>query len=301
MQTYYEKIPLAEKSAFYYKELDMPQFDAPRHFHPEYEIMYVMKSQGKRFVGDNISAYRENDLVLLGPNLPHYWYKEPDINKPQHVNAIVIQFKPDFLLHGFLSKLEMKPLADMLQLSSRGIKFDKKTSLKVYPKLKNLKKETGFKRVLLFLDILHQLSQTEKYTLLCSSGYKPTTSPDDSQKIGRIYQYILDHFLDEIVLDEVAELAGMTKTAFCHYFKKRTRKNFSKFVNEMRIGHASRLLIETDMNVSEICYASGYKNLSNFNRRFKELNGNSPLEYRKQFQSQRILPSENFDQEPLSF
>jgi AraC-like DNA-binding protein len=292
MYTYFEKIPLSEKISFYAKELDLPQFDAPRHFHPEYELMCVKESSGKRFVGDNMSQYEAGDLVLLGPDLPHYWHND-DPNKTR-VKAIVVQFRDDFPGDPFLQKLEMQELRRMLDRSNRGIHFSPKISDKIMPQLNHLIHLRGFERVILLLSILNQLSHDQSFELLASAGFVPETDLYDCEKINKIHQYILKSYRDNVKIDEAASLVNMTKSAFCHYFKKRTRKNFSRFVNEMRIGHASKLLVETDYSISEICYDSGFRNLSNFNRRFKEINEISPQEYRQQFRQELILPSKSF-------
>lgn len=292
MYTYFEKIPLSEKISFYAKELDLPQFDAPRHFHPEYELMCVQESTGKRFVGDNMSQYVAGDLVLLGPNLPHYWHNdEPEKTK---VKALVVQFRDDFPGDSFLQKLEMQELRRMLERSSRGIHFSNEISNKVMPQVNQLLHLRGFDRVILILSILNQLSHDPSFELLASARFVPETDLYDCEKINKIHQYILKNYRESIKIDEAASLVNLTKSAFCHYFKKRTRKNFSRFVNEMRIGHASKLLVETDYSISEICYDSGFRNLSNFNRRFKEINEISPQDYRQQFRQELILPNNSF-------
>ena len=294
MQVYYEKIPIADKSSFYVKELKLPQFDAPRHFHPEYELMYVLESRGKRFVGDNISDYKEDDLVFLGPNLPHYWHKESGYTVKANVHAIVVQFGEDFPGSDFLSKLEMKQMKILFKKSKQGCMFSLETALRVKPLFRQLLTLNGFERVLQFFTILNLLANDDEVQLISNAGYLSPPAFYDSSKMNKIYQYILKNYLDEIDINEVAQLVNMSKSAFCHYFKKRTRKNFTRFVNEIRIGHANRLLIETEKSISEICFASGYKNLSNFNRRYKEIFKISPKEYRQQFQAEQINPGENF-------
>ena len=294
MQVYYEKIPIADKSSFYAKELKMPQFDAPRHFHPEFELMYVLESRGKRFVGDSISDYKENDLVFLGPNLPHYWYKESGFKSDKDVHAIVVQFGQDFPGPDFLNKLEMRQMKRLFEKSERGCMFSLDTALRAKPLLLQLLALNGFERVMHLLAILNLLAKADDFLLLTNAGYVPHLNSYDSEKMNKIYQYVLNNYLEEVDINAVALLVNMGKSAFCHYFKKRTRKNFTRFVNEMRIGHANRLLIETEKSISEICFASGFKNLSNFNRRYKEIFKISPKEYRQQFRMQQINPGENF-------
>lgn len=290
MTIYFEKIPITDRASFYVKELHMDQFDAPRHFHPEYEIMFVKESWGKRFVGDNISIYQPQDLILLGPNLPHYWYNESS----QKVKATVIQFPPDFLDLQMLQKPELKPIKSLMQKAMLGLTFNQEDISGLSPGINRLKQLQGFESFMELLQILHYLASCKQVETLVSPGYQANLNPSENERINRIYNYILKNYQKDINLDEAADLAHLNKSAFCHYFKKRTRKKFSAFVNEVRVGHASRLLMETNKNISEIAFASGFKNLSNFNRRFKEINHISPMKYRGQFNQEKIAANPNF-------
>lgn len=292
MQTYFEKIPLTGNSALYIKELKKKNFDAPRHFHPEYEIMLVMASAGKRFVGDNLSDYQPRDLVLLGPDLPHYWFREESQSNEQ-VHALVIQFAPDFPGAEFLSKLEMREISKMLVKARKGLHFDVDAYEKIIGNALKLLDYQGFERIIRFFSILDTLSRFEATTLV-SEGYQTDLDNKDSEKINKVYKYILENYTGEINFSEAAQMVHMNKTSFCHYFKKRTRKKFSDFVNEVRIGRAARLLLETSKNVTEIGYECGYKNMANFNRRFKEIKGMTPSGYRRLFNQEHIAPNASF-------
>lgn len=295
MQAYLEKIPIGQSAVLYAKELTMPQFDAPLHFHPEYEIMMVLESRGTRFVGDHVSDYREGDLVFLGPNLPHYWHKGIDsVYGEDHVNAIVIQFSAELIGKSQLETLEFSSLKRLFERSVNGVRFYEDTFAEAACKIRQTLVATGFNRIISLFEVLNILASAKNWQTLASAGYKPDLNQADNDRINKIYRYILDHYLEEVDLEEAASLIHMNKSAFCHFFKKRTRKNFSRFVNETRIGHAAKLLIETSGNISEICYQCGFKNLSNFNRRFKEIKKMSPVEYRRQYNRPNIAPQKNF-------
>jgi AraC-like DNA-binding protein len=294
MYAYLEKIPLSADKAFYIKELQQENFDAPRHFHPELELMMVFQSAGKRFVGDNVSDYSSGDLVLLGPNIPHYWYRETSVMDDGPVHALVIQFPQSFPGADLLNRLEMQEIKKLLHFSSQGIRFRPEVLAELREPALSITKATGFTRIIRFLEILDHLSRQHDFELLSSPGFNAVPDQEDCSKMNRLYEYILENYTREISFREAARLADMNPSAFCHYFKKRTRKNFSQFVNEIRTGRAAKLLIESDLNVSEICFACGFRNLSNFNRRFREINKISPMEYRKSFRQQKIAPAEAF-------
>lgn len=299
MQAYLEKIPIDQSAALYIKELNMQQFDAPLHFHPEYEIMMSLKSRGIRFVGDNISDYKEGDLVFLGPNLPHYWHKSVDgIYGDEPVHAIVIQFSGDLLGQPQLDMVEFSAIKSLFERSVYGLAFSADTFTLVNGKIRSALHANGFERIMCLFEILHTLAATKDWQTLATHGYKPTLNHSDNDRIEKIYRYILDNYLGSIDLGEAASLISMSKSAFCHFFKKRTRKNFAQFVNETRIGHAAKMLIETSRNISEICYASGFNNLSNFNRRFKVIKKMSPAEYRNFYNQEHIAPKQNFIKTP---
>lgn len=295
MQAYLEKIPIGQSAAIYVKELNMPQFDAPLHFHPEYEIMMALKSRGVRFVGDNVSDYQEGDLVFLGPNLPHYWHKSADgMYGETPVHAIVIQFSEALIGQSQLEMVEFSAIKTLFERSVYGLKFSTETFMRVNGKIRKMLHANGFERVICLFEILHELASADDWQSLATHGYKPTLNHADNDRIEKIYRYILDNYRGAIELEEAASLINMNKSAFCHFFKKRTRKNFAQFVNETRIGHAAKMLIETSKNISEICYESGFNNLSNFNRRFKEIKKMSPAEYRRLYNKENIAPKQNF-------
>ena len=248
------------------------------HFHPEYEIVYISNGRGKRHIGDHISFFEDGDLILLGPNLPHFGFSE-EIYEP-HVE-IVVQMKEDFLGNAFISKPEMSAIKQLFERSRHGISFKERIRKQVGERLEQLHEKNSFDRLLELLSILQELAQSAEYEVLNAEGFTLEVNAQDQGRINVVYEYVEQHFLDNTRLDEVASLVNMTTPAFCRYFKKLTRKTFSQFVNEYRIAHACRLLGNESLSIAAISFDSGFNNLSHFNRQFKAITGSSPREYRK--------------------
>jgi len=249
------------------------------HFHPEMELVYVNKGQGKRHIGNHLSYFNNSQLLLIGSNLPHNGFTD---RLTTNGSETLIQFKEDFLGTGFFEVPEMKKVKDMFERSKKGILFGIKTKQKVGKKIEKLAEKEGFKQIIVLLEILNTLSKTEDYTLLNADGYAFETEPQDSAKIDSIYKYINENFKEHISLDEIADVASMTVPAFCRYFKKVTGKTFTKLVNEYRVVHATKLLSESQTSITDIAFECGFNNFSHFNKLFKEITGKSASKYRNE-------------------
>ena len=285
MKIMHEQISFAPRTMLKVKWDDFPHFTYPWHFHSEYEIVYVVKSSGKRFVADSVEAFGEGDLVLLGSNLPHF-YKNvitDDSDKENRVNAIVVQFHKDFFREEINSYPEFHAISELLKRASRGISFSKTQGEKIGKMLKRLLKLNGLERMLYFIKIMDAMARNEHYRLLASSGYQISGHKELNSRLDKIMHYINSNYQRKLSQEEIASSIGMTPAAFCRYFKEKTGKGFIFFVNEMRIGYACKLLIENHLSISQICYECGFNNLSNFNRAFKRLTGYTPGEYQQQF------------------
>ncbi|KAB7730278.1 helix-turn-helix domain-containing protein [Rudanella paleaurantiibacter] len=273
--------PVAESFAVH--ELTEPHFDPNWHFHPHYQLFLVEKGTGTRFIGDSIRPFAEGDFVMLGPNLPHLWrsdkpYFERDSGLQTH--GIVVYFTENFLGDTFFAQREMGLLRQLLENARRGLEWLSPTRDRAIELLRRVQQtEPGFERVLALLNLLHELSRTSDYQFITSLGYTNTVKPSETDRIQVVHDYVMSHFHDHICLDTVADLAGMTPSAFCRYFKMRANKTFSNFVAEVRVGHACKLLMDGSMSVTQISYESGYRTLSNFNRQFKEVTGKTPSTY----------------------
>jgi AraC-like DNA-binding protein len=247
------------------------------HFHPEIELVYVNKGQGKRHIGNHLSYFNNSQLILLGSNLPHHGFTD---RLTSNGSETLIQFKPDFLGSTFFEIPEMNDIEQLFERGKKGILFKPETKKVVGSKIENLINYDGFDRIVKLLEILNDLALSEDYTLLNVDGYAFETKPQDSTKIDIIYKHINANFKNHISLEEIADKVSMTVPAFCRYFKKATGKTFTKLVNEFRVVHATKLLSESQMTITDICFECGFNNFSHFNKLFNEFTGKSASAYR---------------------
>lgn len=255
------------------------QIQAFWHFHPEIELIYVNKGKGKRHIGTHLSYFSNSQLLLIGSNLPHNGFTD---RLTTNGSETLIQFHPDFLGNTFFSIPEMKKVNALLEKAKKGLLFGVKTKTKLGPKIEKIAEKEGFKQILILLEILNTLSKSDDYTILNADGYALETQPQDSSKIDVIFKYVNENFDRHITLDEIAELVSMTVPAFCRFFKKTTGKTFTKMVNEYRVVHATKLLSESQMSISEISFECGFNNFSHFNKLFKEFTGKPASKYRSE-------------------
>nr|WP_262902001.1 AraC family transcriptional regulator [Winogradskyella vincentii] len=247
------------------------------HFHPEIELVYVNKGKGKRHIGNHLSYFNNSQLLLIGSNLPHNGFTDRlTINGTE----TIVQFREEFLGQHFFNVPEMEAISNLFDRAKSGILFGVKTKQKFGKRIEKLSEKEGFKKILLLLEILHGLAKSEDYVILNADGYAFETEPQDSAKIDIIFNHINDNFKEHISLDEIADKVSMTVPAFCRYFKKVTGKTFTKLVNEYRVVHATKLLSESQMSITDICYDCGFNNFSHFNKLFKEFTGKSASKYR---------------------
>ncbi|WP_290699606.1 AraC family transcriptional regulator [Lacinutrix sp.] len=249
------------------------------HFHPEIELVYVNKGKGRRHIGNHMSYFNNSQLILVGSNLPHNGYGNRLTAKGKET---LIQFHPDFLGKDFFSLPQMNSIALLLERAKKGVLFKPETKKKVGEKITKLTKYEGFKRVIKLLEILHILAEADDYVLLNADGYAFEAKLQDNAKIDIIFKYVNSNFREHISLDTIAEQVSMTVPAFCRYFKKATGKTFTKLVNEYRVVNATKLLVESKMSITEVCFECGFNNFSHFNKLFKEITGKNASKYRSE-------------------
>ncbi|WP_242083806.1 AraC family transcriptional regulator [Aestuariivivens sediminis] len=249
------------------------------HFHPELELVYINKGQGKTHIGNHLSYFNNSQLILIGANLPHNGFAD---RLTANGSETTVQFKQDFLGEDFIKIPEMANVVALFDRAKKGIRFKIETKEVIGPKINDLIKYDGLERVLKFLEILHYLANTEDYSLLNADGIALETNPQDSVKINTIYKYVNANFQRHITLDEIADKVSMTVPAFCRYFKKTTGKTFTQLVNEYRVVHATKLLNESQMSVADVCFECGFNNFSHFNKQFNDITGKSASQYRKE-------------------
>lgn len=260
-------------------------FNYPLHFHPEYELNFIHKGKGvRRVIGNHIGEISDYELVLVGPNLPHCW----EIHNCQNegIHEITVHIQKDLLDETLLSRSVFKPIKDMLKTSLQGISFSEETIKAIMPRLKELPKKGGINYFLEFVSILHDLSISEDQKVL-STSISNLDNYDKSDKIKKVQKHVQENFQRKISLGEISSLVNMTSVSFNRFIKKRTGKTFVAYVNSMRISHASKLLIETDLSVGEIAFKCGFNNLANFNRMFKKIKNNTPSEFKTEFNNVR--------------
>jgi AraC-like DNA-binding protein len=275
-----EITPIGEEDLFIVLNHPHAKFDYAAHFHSDYEINMVINGKGKRIVGDCVAPFSDIDLVMVGPNIPHRWVSESDHDEAH------IQFHKETLEYPIINKKIFYPIKQLFTDSSYGIEFSQETSLALKDTILNLSHRQGVDSALEFFKILYHLSISENQKLLLAANNERDFAirESKSRRINKVIAYIQEHFQEEISLELVASSVGMSESAFSHFFKKRTNRSFIDFLNDIRIGNAAKILYETSNTISEICYASGFNNVSNFNRLFKKKKGQTPTEYRENVQ-----------------
>ncbi|GAB3759175.1 AraC family transcriptional regulator [Spirosoma pomorum] len=274
-------------ASFVAKKLTEPYFDPNWHFHPHYQLFLVEEGTGTRFIGDSIKPFGPGDLVFLGPNLPHLWRSDQEYfsrQSLQQTRGIVVYFSEDFLGTSFFKNQEMAYIRQLLDHSRKGLEWTGATRDRIVETLQSLVRQPiDFTRVLNLLTLLDELSHATDYRFLTSPNYSNTVKPNETDRMQLVHDYVLGHFPEELSLETVADLAGMTAPAFCRYFKTRANKTFSEFVSEVRIGHACKLLMAGKLSITQVSYESGFRTLSNFNRQFKDITGQTPSIYVKTY------------------
>ncbi len=247
------------------------------HFHPETELVYVSDGRGKRHIGDHISTFRGGDLIMLGPNVPHFSFTE---NMTDAHEEVVLQLREDFLGADFFDLPELLAVKTLFERARRGITFHGEAKAEAGRRLLAMIDRPPFERLLGLLDVLHLLAVTTEYQLLNADGFGVEAGAVDHERMTLLYEFVQENYARSVTLSEVAELVSMTEPAFCRYFKKLTHKTFTQFINEFRISHACRLLGDESLTISAVAFDSGFNNLSHFNKQFRLTTGVSPREYR---------------------
>ncbi|SIT10645.1 transcriptional regulator, AraC family [Zobellia uliginosa] len=291
MKLTYKQTEKRPENSFLARQDRLPCIEQNWHFHKELELIYFIKSSGTRYVGNSIGSFGPGELYLIGSNVPHLFknHKEyyQDQQEAEAVNLIVIKFESNFLGREFLDLTESQKLKSLFQLADRGIKFSKATTYMVHNLITGLVGDQGLSSVVGLLNVLDTLSISENYKTLCSEVIANTYNNNEKDRMGKVITFLTENFEKKIELEKVASIAHMTPNAFCRYFKKRTRKSFTQYLNEIRLRNACKLLIEGEMQISTICYQSGFNTLTNFNRQFKALMNITPTEYMHKYNKKK--------------
>jgi AraC-like DNA-binding protein len=286
MQPKLEKIPIHLSSSIAVKREITPYMDYPWHYHPEYEIIFVEKSYGIRLMGNHIGNFNDGDLMFISSNLPHVWRNDKDFykgNKDLFVDVYVIQFLEDALMRGFFDLPEFTQIKKLFKLGQQGVLIRGKDHKKISSLIKEVYNTSGIERLILFIKTLETIANTSDYELLSGIGFANSVTTEDTERINKVMSFLMDNYTKEFNLQEIAHIVNLNKSSFCRYFKNRTHKTCSQFLNEIRIAHACKLLINSNMTISEIGYEVGYNNISHFNRQFKLITSLTAREYVKKY------------------
>lgn len=283
-----EITPLTESDCFTFFKRVKSQFDFPLHTHEEFELNFIMNAKGaKRIVGDHSDVIDDLELVLVGSNLPHAWFTHQC--KSEEITEVTIQFHRDLFEEKFLKRNQLSFVRTLLERSAKGIVFSAETAENLKPRFMNLHQKSGFDSVLELMSILHDLSISRNMHTLSNTSFSNDSLSYNSRRIVKAFEYLQSNYDKNITLEEISKLVGMTEVSFSRFIKKRTGKTFIDSLNEIRIGHASRLLIDTTHTISEISYQTGFNNLSYFNRIFKARNHATPKEFRENYSGTRTF------------
>ena len=279
-----EITPLTQSDCFSVFSRTKTEFDFPLHFHEQFELNFIKNAAGaKRVIGDHVEEIGDIELVLVGSNLQHGWFTHKC--KDKIIHEITIQFHRDLLDEKFLQRNQMSFIKNLFQRSSRGILFSRSVSLSIMPRLVDLTNRSGFDSVLELMSILHDLSISRNFRTLSDASFNKEISSYSSRRIDKIMEFVNHNFSQNVTLADAARIAGMTEVSLSRFFKLRTGKTFVDTLNDIRLGHASRLLIDTTHSINEIAYKCGFNNMSNFNRIFKKKKDSTPKDFRHAYTS----------------
>jgi len=284
-----EITPLTQSDCFTLFSRVKTAFDFPLHYHEEFELNFIQNAKGaRRMVGDHMEDIDELELVLVGPNLQHAWFTHKCHSK--EIKEITIQFHKDLFDEKFLRRNQLSFLRALFEKSLRGILFSPETTQQLAPRIIELNQKHGFDSVLELISILHDLSTSRNIRVLSDSSFNNTEQfTYNSRRIEKTFEYMNQNFDRPIALGEVARLANMSEVSFSRFFRQRTGNTFIDSLTEIRLGHASRMLIDTTQSIAEVAYNCGFNNISNFNRIFKKKKNCTPKEFRESYSGTRIF------------
>ncbi|WP_431213130.1 AraC family transcriptional regulator [Puia sp. P3] len=279
-----EITPLTQNDCFTIFSRLKKEFSFPLHYHEELELNLIINAKGaRRIVGDHIDTIDDMELVLVGPNLYHAWFTHQC--KSEEIREVTIQWHKDLFEDKLLRRNQLSFIRSMMERSKKGILFSRETTEALAPRILSLNQKQGFDSVLELLSILHDLSTSRNMRTLSDASFTNQHFTYNSRRIEVAFEYMNSNYDKQISLGEVAKMVNMTEVSFSRFVKKRTGNTFIDSLNEIRLGHASRMLIDTTHSISEISYHCGFNNISNFNRIFKKKKTCTPKEFRENYNS----------------
>lgn len=283
MAPYLELVGIQEQESFKVWTHGYPYETVRWHFHPEYELNLVTHTSGRFYVGDQTGTFAPGQLYMVGPNVPHNWISEVPDHQPVPERCVVLQFSHKSMLGGMEAFPELGQIERLLKDAQRGIQFSAATSAKAEPLMRDLLHVKGFQRVQKFLTLLEILTSATDSTLLASPSFQPDTQDYQSSTINQVLSYLADHLDEQLSESDMARYAGMEPSAFSRFFRRHTDVPFIQYLNRLRINKACEMLISSDTPVTDICYACGFNNVSNFNRQFLSQKNMPPSRFRRYY------------------
>ncbi|RZJ61596.1 MAG: AraC family transcriptional regulator [Hymenobacter sp.] len=283
-----EITPLTQNDCFMLFSRVKKEFNFPIHCHEEFELNLILNAAGaQRVVGDHLETIGSLELVLVGPNLPHAWFTHEC--RSGEIREVTIQFHKDLLDERLLRRNQLHFIQKMFENAQRGILFAPDTAARLRDRILSLEQKMGFDSVLELFSILHDLSASRNLRVLSDASFTNEQQTYSSRRIEKVFEYLNAHYAHQITLAEVAKIANMPEASFSRFIKKRTGNTFIDSLNEIRLGHASRMLIDTTHSIAEVAYKCGFNNISNFNRIFKKRKNYTPKAFRQSFSGTRVF------------
>jgi AraC-like DNA-binding protein len=284
MKPQHLKLAKNPSNSFSVRQDKFPNINNRWHYHSEVELIHFHKGAGTQFVGDNIKGFSDGDIVLVGSNLPHFWKYESYIEDESDAPfSTVIHFNENFWGEKFLDLPETKVIKNLLDRARRGLLINRDACPIIGRLIEKIYSSEGITRIVALIECLTEFANSHDSVTLCSMGFQYDFSESENERLNAIYDFTIKNFKDKILLEEVAELAGLVPNSFCRYFKSRTGKTYSQFLIELRVGYACKLIIENKINMKQLCFESGFHNFSCFHKNFKKITGKSPKNYQNQF------------------
>ncbi|MBS0030914.1 AraC family transcriptional regulator [Chitinophaga sp. 22321] len=274
-----------EQRVFLVKEITQPYFSTEFHFHHECQLVYVVESAGRRIIGDNIEYFESGELIFVGSNTPHVWHNEQKYFEGKdklQARSLALYISPDLLVEHLDPFGNVSAVKNWLKKAQRGIQFYGNAKTAILTLMQQMLREQDLPQTISFMTLLQKMMVTKEYRLLAGTNYVNLYSDKDQSRMDNVFKYIFRHFKRDIPLSEIAAIAGINVHSFCRFFKSRTQKSFTHFVNELRIGYACRLLQEKEMSMAELSNKCGYRNTTHFNRFFKKIKGKTPRDYKRE-------------------
>ncbi|MFY7909454.1 MAG: AraC family transcriptional regulator [Emticicia sp.] len=278
MKAVFEQLNTEQSSSFIFRKFDVPKFDAPFHFHPEYELTLILKGEGQRYVGQQVHEFFAGDLVFLGANLPHCWINQAIEN--ENASAIVIQFGDLFLGKGIVELPEMKKVQAFLEKSKSGFEIIGKTKEILTERIVSLQHKTSLQKIAGLLEIFDILSHSTEIITIDDFFFEHQYNQSETARFQKVFSYLIENFKEEITLEQIANIADLSPTSFCRYFKNITKKTFVEVLIEFRLQYACRLLNKTDLPIQQVAFESGFGDVPYFNKLFRKHKNLTPKEWR---------------------